>query len=136
MTNVNGKLCLNTTPPTKICIIEDDLPIQQMYRYRLEKEGYAVRSAADGATGLTVIKNFDPALILLDLRMPQMSGDEMLRRLRAEEWGSGIRVIILTNISKSEAPFELRLLSVDRYIVKAHTTPAQVTEIIKEVLAD
>lgn len=124
---------LGTMP--KIAVIEDDAAIQQMYRFRLEREGYIVRTAANGLEGLTVAKEFQPDLILLDLRMPVMSGDEMLRKLRSQEWGSDIRVIILTNISKAEAPAELRLLSVNRYIVKAHTTPAQVTEIIKEVLA-
>lgn len=105
-----------------------------MYRFRLEKEGFDVRTADNGSAGLALVKSFQPDLILLDLRMPIMAGDEMLRRMRAEEWGSEVRVIVLTNISKSEAPSMLRLLSVDRYIVKAHTTPLQVTEIIKEVL--
>lgn len=119
---------------TRICIIEDDLPIQQMYRFRLEKEGYTIRTAENGAAGLHIAREFQPHLILLDLRMPVMNGDEMLRQMRSQRWGSDIRVIVLTNISKSEAPSMLRLLNVDRYIVKAHTTPAQVTEIIKEVL--
>ena len=105
-----------------------------MYRYRLEKEGFAVRTADNGASGLQLIKSFAPDLILLDLRMPIMSGDEMLRLLRAESWASNIKVIVLTNISKSEAPPMLRFLSVSRYVVKAHTTPHQVTEIIREVL--
>lgn len=64
-----------------------------------------------------------------------MSGDTMLEKLRSTDWGSDIRVIILTNISKSEAPMGLRLLNVDRYIVKAHYTPSQVANIVEEVLA-
>jgi CheY-like chemotaxis protein len=63
-----------------------------------------------------------------------MSGDEMLEKLRATEDGAAIKVIILTNISKDEAPRALRLLHVDRYVVKAHHTPQQITEIIGEVL--
>jgi DNA-binding response OmpR family regulator len=118
----------------KICIIEDDLPIQQMYRYKLEREGFEVKTADNGAAGLTLAKDYKPDLILLDLRMPIMSGDEMLRRMREEPWGSEIRVIVLTNISKTEAPSMLRILGVNRYIVKAHTTPQQVAEIIREVL--
>lgn len=59
----------------------------------------------------------------------------MLLKMRESEWGSESRVIILTNISKSEAPHSLRFLHVDRYIVKVHTTPAQVVETVKEVLA-
>jgi response regulator RpfG family c-di-GMP phosphodiesterase len=66
--------------------------------------------------------------------MPVMSGDEMLQAMRATEWGSGIKVIILTNISKSEAPHSLRLLHVDRYVTKVHHTPAQIVDIVREVL--
>jgi hypothetical protein len=65
-----------------------------------------------------------------------MGGSEMLAHLRSERWGSEIRVIVLTNISKDEAPPALRFLHVDRYIVKAHHTPAQVVSIVHEVLGN
>jgi two-component system alkaline phosphatase synthesis response regulator PhoP len=125
---------MSQSDSVKICVIEDDISIQQMYRYRLEREGFEVRTADNGLLGLELVRSFQPDIILLDIRMPIMTGDEMLRKMRSEEWGSSIKVIILTNISKTEAPSHLRLLSVNRYIVKAHTTPSQVTEIINEVL--
>jgi two-component system, OmpR family, response regulator AdeR len=118
----------------KIALIEDDLNLQNMYKLKLELEGYQVAVAGNGLEGLKISETFMPDLILLDLRMPIMSGDEMLAKLREQEWGSDIRVIVLTNISKNEAPQSLRFLSVDRYIVKAHSTPAQVVETIEEVL--
>lgn len=93
-------------------------------------------TASDGQEGLAVTEKFRPDIILLDLRMPRMSGDEMLAHLRSCDWGKDMRVIILTNISKSEAPLVLRFLRVDRYIVKAHHTPAQVLEIAQEVLEE
>ncbi len=67
--------------------------------------------------------------------MPIMTGDEMLVKMRSSEWGSHIRVIILTNISRDEAPSKLRLLNVDRYIVKAHTTPSQLANTVSELLS-
>jgi DNA-binding NarL/FixJ family response regulator len=67
--------------------------------------------------------------------MPEMSGDEMLEKIRATDWGSKPRVIILTNISRDEAPHNLRFLNVDRYIVKAHHTPSQVIDIVNEVIS-
>lgn len=121
-------------PKTKIAVIEDELPIQHMYKLRLELAGYEVQTAADGETGLSLIEDFRPQLILLDIRMPLLSGDELLEKLRATEAGAGLKVIILTNISKDEAPRSLRFLNVDRYIVKAHHTPRQVVEIVEEVL--
>jgi DNA-binding response OmpR family regulator len=93
-----------------------------------------VRTADDGVEGLALTESFKPHLLLLDIRMPHMTGDEMLIKIREQEWGADMRVIILTNISKDEAPSILRFLRVDRYVVKAHYTPAQVVETVREVL--
>lgn len=118
----------------KIAVIEDDVSIASMYKMKLLRADYDVKMAYDGASGLKLVEVFKPDLILLDLLMPVMSGEDMLEKLRATDWGSKIRVIVLTNISKDEAPAKLRLLNVDRYIVKAHYTPKQVVEIVREVL--
>ena len=118
----------------KIAIVEDDLPIANMYKIKLESAGFQTVLAHDGKQGLEVIKKHLPQLVLLDIRMPVMPGDEMLEKMRRTDWGSTIRVIVLTNISRDEAPRSLSLLNVDRYIVKAHHTPAQVLDIINEIL--
>jgi two-component system, response regulator len=118
----------------KIAIIEDDVIIAEMYQFKLQQTGYDVKVALNGKLGLDMVAHFHPDLLLLDLMMPEMTGDEVLEKIRAEEWGSDIRVVILTNISKDEAPSKLRLLNVDRYIVKAHYTPAQVVQLVGEVL--
>lgn len=118
----------------KICIVEDDLPIAEMYEFKLRQSGYQVSIAHDGVSGLALVEKERPDLVLLDLKMPQMTGEEMLERLRATDWGGGIRVIVLTNVSKDEAPQKLRFLDVERYIVKAHYTPKQVVDTIQEVL--
>jgi twitching motility two-component system response regulator PilH len=132
-----GKKSTMATPPLrdyKIAVIEDDLSIRDMYSAKLELSGFTVCGASNGVEGLAVAERARPDVILLDLMMPEMNGDEMLQRLRSEEWGADMHVIILTNLSKDEAPHALRLLSVDRYIVKAYYTPAQIVEVVKEVL--
>lgn len=115
-------------------IIEDDHDLQFMYKLKLEREGFVVGTASDGLQGLALIKEMQPNIILLDLKMPVMGGAEMLAQLRSQKWGSEVRVVILTNISKDEAPQSLRFLHVDRYIVKAHHTPAQVVSVVNEIL--
>ncbi len=118
----------------KIAIIEDEPSINEMYRMKLDLEGFDVITAFNGEEGLTLVKKHKPDLILLDIKMPVMSGDEMLEKLRATDWGAEIRVVILTNISRDEAPHNLRLLHVDRYIVKAHYTPSQIVALVREIL--
>ena len=124
---------MQTSSP-KAAIIEDDTDLQFIYKMKLEAAGYQVVTAANGVDGLAIIESFKPDIILLDLMMPIMGGAEMLTKLRMNDWASNMRVIILTNISKDEAPQALRFLSVDRYVVKAHHTPAQVVAVVNEVL--
>lgn len=119
----------------KIAIIEDDAPIRDMYALKLRVAGYDIATAADGKLGLELIETFRPDLILLDIKMPYLPGNEVLKRVRSTEWGAAIKCIVLTNISKDEAPADFRFLHVDKYIVKVHYTPAQVLEIIKQVLS-
>lgn len=117
-----------------ILIVEDEPAIAEMYRFKLMQADYKVLVATDGQEGLEACEQHKPDLVLLDIKMPVMTGDEMLTRLRKTDWGANIRVVILTNISRDEAPHTLRVLHVDRYIVKAHHTPAQVLDIVNEIL--
>lgn len=119
----------------KIAIIEDDLAIAQMYRLKFESEGYEVGSAGDGANGYKLIEDFKPDIVLLDMMMPELNGDEVLTKVRAQDWGKNIVVLILTNMGKEEAPAVLDKLNVHSYIVKAEMTPKQVAEAVKEALA-
>jgi DNA-binding response OmpR family regulator len=119
----------------KIAIIEDDLAIAQMYRMKFEAEGYHVEIAENGKLGLALSEQMKPDLILLDLMMPEMNGDEMLEKMRATDWGKGIKVIILTNVGEQEAPDKLKSLNVNAFIVKAEMTPKQVAELAKKELA-
>ena len=118
----------------RILIVEDDVPIKEMYELKLKAYGLEVATADDGVKGLELAKKFKPDLILLDLLLPEMSGDKMLAKVREQDWGKNILVIVLTNVSQDEAPMSLRLLRVERYIVKAHYTPKQVLEVVVETL--
>lgn len=118
----------------KVAIIEDDIAISQMYRLKFETEGYDVQTADNGRLGLELIEAFHPDIILLDLMMPEMTGDEMLVELRKKPWGKDITVIILTNMGEEEAPKSLKELGVHSFIVKAEMTPRQVAERVKTAL--
>ena len=119
----------------KVAIIEDDQAISQMYRIKFEAEGYEVETAENGKLGLELAETMKPDIILLDLMMPEMTGDEMLQKLRATDWGKDIKVIILTNMGEQEAPPVIKQLGVTKFILKADMTPRQVAEMVKTELA-
>ncbi|HXR49908.1 MAG TPA: response regulator [Verrucomicrobiae bacterium] len=119
----------------KIAIIEDDKAISQMYRLKFETEGFTVQTAENGKLGLELCEQMKPDMVLLDLMMPEMNGDEMLAKFRATDWGKGIQVIILTNMGEQEIPPEVKALGVSAVILKADMTPRQVADVVKKLLA-
>jgi DNA-binding response OmpR family regulator len=119
---------------TKIAIIEDDAVINQMYRMKFEADGFEVQVADNGKSGIEMVESFAPDLILLDLQMPEMSGDEALAKIRSQTWGKKVPVIILTNLGIEESPKSLKDLGINGYIVKAELTPSQVVAHVKEAL--
>ena len=118
----------------KIAIVEDDQAISQMYRIKFESEGYVVETAENGALGLELAEKMKPDIILLDLMMPEMNGDEMLEKLRKKPWGKDIKVVVLTNVGEQEIPEPVKNMGVRSFILKADMTPRQVAEVIKNEL--
>lgn len=119
----------------KIAIIEDDQAISQMYRIKFEADGYTVETAENGKLGLELAESMKPDIILLDLMMPEMNGDEMLEKLRKTAWGKDIKVIILTNMGEQEIPDGVKKMGVAAVILKADMTPRQVAELVKKQLS-
>jgi DNA-binding response OmpR family regulator len=119
---------------TKVAIVEDDIAISQMYRIKFEAEGYEVETAENGRLGLELAEQMKPDIILLDLMMPEMNGDEMLTKLRKTSWGKNIKVVVLTNMGEQEIPDEVKQLGVVAVILKADMTPRQVAELVKKQL--
>lgn len=118
----------------KIAIVEDDQAISEMYRIKFEAEGYTVETAENGKLGLELIEKMKPNVVLLDLMMPVMDGEEVLAHLRASDWGKDIKVIVLTNRGEQEIPEQVRDLGVLAVILKANMTPRQVAELVKSKL--
>lgn len=118
----------------KIVLVEDDEMLAEIYQTRLELAGFTILRANNGLAGLELIQKEIPDLVLLDLMMPIMSGDEVLQAMRESDWGKDIKVIILTNINKAEAPESISELGIEKYIVKVNLTNDELAETVKEVL--
>jgi two-component system alkaline phosphatase synthesis response regulator PhoP len=119
---------------TKIAIIEDDLAISQMYRIKFETDGYEVETAENGKQGLELCEKMKPEIILLDVMMPEMTGPEMLEKLRQTDWGAKTKVLILTNMGEHEIPDVVKKYNVEDVILKADMTPSQVAALVKKTI--
>lgn len=118
----------------KILIIEDDNFISDMYRMKLESEGFNVRIAEDGQKGLEEVNKEKPDLVLLDVVMPRMDGFGVLQTIKEDPEVQSVPVVLLTNLGQKESVEKgLKLGALD-YIIKAHFTPAEVVEKVKEIL--
>lgn len=99
----------------KVLLIEDELKIQQIVKAYLEKEGFEVFTAGDGLKGLAAAKEFRPDLVILDLMLPGLSGEDLLARLRQT---SEVPVIILSAKSTEEERIFGLNIGADDYLVK------------------
>ncbi len=84
----------------RILVIEDEHGLADMMKLRLESGGYEVHEAFDGEEGLRAIKSFLPDLIVLDLVLPKLSGEEVLRTVKQDDRLKSIPVIVATALSK------------------------------------
>ena len=118
----------------KVAIIEDDQAISQMYLIKFQAEGFDAEVAENGKLGLELCEKMRPDVILLDLMMPEMTGDEMLTELRKTTWGKTVKVVVLTNMGEQEIPESVKSQNVSAVILKADMTPRQVAELVKKVI--
>jgi CheY-like chemotaxis protein len=81
---------------SKILLVEDNEMNRDMLSRRLERKGYRVLLATDGAEGLSIARSEQPDLILMDLSLPEIDGWEVTRRLKAEPDTRCIPLIVLT----------------------------------------
>ncbi len=118
----------------KILIIEDDKFLRELISQKLMKEGYDVCEAIDGEEGIKQVQKENPDLILLDLILPGIDGFEVLSQIKKDPVLAKIPVIILSNLGQKEDIEKGINLGADDYLIKAHFTPNEIIEKIKDVL--
>ena len=118
----------------KILIVEDDLFLSDLCSKKLKKVGFEVSAVFDGQDGLKIIKEEKPALVLLDIVLPGLSGFEVLKQIKTNPESASIPVIILSNLGQKEDIQRGITLGAEDYIVKANYTPSEIIEKIKKVM--
>ncbi len=116
----------------KVLIVEDDQFIAEIYKQKLEAEGLEVKVIKEGLRVLEEIKNFSPDIILLDLLLPDISGMEVLNRLKAEGILEKIKVFVVSNLGTEQEKVQA-FPNVD-YFIKAEYTPSELLKEIKKYL--
>jgi len=112
----------------RILIVEDELPLAQAIAYALKREGFQVRTAADGQEGLRLALTEKPDLVILDLMLPKLDGWEVCRTLRAK---SKVPILILTARGEEQDKVLGLELGADDYVVK----PFSMRELVARVRA-
>ncbi len=118
----------------KIVIVEDNAGLAEIYKTRLELIGYTCLVAYEGEAALALIQKELPNLVLLDLMVPKVAGDQILAIMRKNEWGKDIPVFIISNLNEEDAPAGLRNLGIEGYAVKANLTNDQIDQLVDAIL--
>ena len=125
---------MSETSPTPLVLVADDDPdILDLVRYRLERSGYEVATATDGAEAVRLAGELAPALAVLDVMMPSLDGLEATRRLRGDPATAGIPVILLTAKAQDADVQEGFLAGADDYIRKPFS-PRELSARVQAVL--
>ena len=111
----------------KVLFVEDDPTVAQMYRLKLELDGYQVVMAKDGEEGLELAARLEPDLIFLDIRLPKMGGLDVLEQLRRATETMNTPVVILSNYGERELVERGLKLGALEYLIKSQTTPARLS---------
>ncbi len=118
----------------KVLFIEDEPALQKALSVSLKAQGFEVLSAFDGESGLNMVKESGPDLVLLDLILPKMDGFTVLEELKKLPETKNTPVIVLTNLDDTEDVQKVLDLGATNYLIKASYNTEDIANKIKEIL--
>ena len=119
----------------KIILVEDDRFLSKMYYDKLSREeGFTVATFESGEKALEAMRSEKPALVLLDILLPDMNGVQVLKAMKKDSTLRSIPVLMLTNLNERDYINEAFALGAEGYLIKAHFTPTEVVDKIKQIL--
>jgi DNA-binding response OmpR family regulator len=120
----------------RVLFVEDDPTVAQMYRLKLELDGYQVIMAKDGEEGLRLAREVDPDIVFLDIRLPKVDGFTVLEGLRATDRTRNVPVVILSNYGEQDLVDRGLRLGALEYLIKSQTTPAHLARGVENLLKE
>lgn len=122
----------NTEDKIRVLLIEDEEEVAELYKIKLTLDGYEVLVATGGQEGLDKALKENPELIFLDIKMPEMDGFEVLKKLRKSSKTEGTPVIILSNFDEEDLIEKGLTLGANEYLIKSQFTPEAISEKVKD----
>lgn len=121
---------------TKVLLVEDDSYLLSLYANKFDQNNFEVISATDGLKALRLWKKYKPAVIVLDLNLPEMNGWEVLEVIAKDSDINDSICVILSNYDQDLAEEQHYLPDIVKaYFVKIKTTPYEVVDAIGHLLA-
>lgn len=117
----------------KILVIDDEVDLREALATALQGAGFEVLTADNGESGVEIAIAEKPDLILMDINMPELSGHQVVDKLRIDPWGRTARVVYLTANSDPKNVVEAVGRGGEEYIVKSNTSLAEVVAKVKQV---
>jgi DNA-binding response OmpR family regulator len=118
----------------KVLLVEDEPMIVEMYKLRLEEEGYEVLTTDKGTEAIKLAETEKPNLILLDIILPEVDGFSVLQTIKAQASTKKIPVLMLTNLGQESDQEKGSQYGAEGYFVKAQHTPADIVNEIKKFI--
>ncbi len=126
----------NPSNKKKILVIDDDVNLNTVLVSKLNISGFEAIGATNGEEGIQKAFSVHPDIILLDLLMPGIDGLEVLKRLRQDQWGKQVKIIMLTLVDKLDAISDAVTNNASGYLIKTNYSLDQMVEEMKHTLAN
>lgn len=115
-----------------VYVVDDDTVLRTAYAAAIHKLGYEVETGADGLQAREMVNKSKPALLLLDMLMPNLDGIGYLKELRADDKNSDVRVVVVSNFES--IPEETSNLGIERFISKLSHPPEAVAAAVDDII--
>jgi two-component system alkaline phosphatase synthesis response regulator PhoP len=125
-----------TNEKYKLLIVDDEPEICELLSYNFRKRGFDVRTATNGFTGLDVLKNYEPDIMILDILMPYVSGISMCKEVKSTSRFSKVPVYFLSATNNSELINAALVAGGEEFISKPVHIPKLINLVINKSIAD
>ena len=114
-----------------VLIVDDDKELRKLYRTILEREGYTIHEAANGAEAMQFLMNYTPDVIVMDMLMPMLGGEAVMQRIQQMPTLTDVKVVVLTAYPRFRE--SAQYLQADQFLVKP-VTPEDILRAIQTAL--